>query len=145
LAAQAFHWFDRKRTRSEFERILRKNGWIVLMWNERQLDTTPFLREYEMALKEFGTDYEAVRHDKLGAAELEDFFGGRPETVVFPNVQRLDLEGFLGRAFSSSYVPSQQSEMGKELESKLRKLFDNYQQEGRIEIFYDTKVFYKQY
>ncbi len=30
-AAQAFHWFNRNRTRPEFERILQPGGWIVLI------------------------------------------------------------------------------------------------------------------
>ena len=34
-AAQAAHWFDRPRTRREFLRILKPQGWLVLLWNER--------------------------------------------------------------------------------------------------------------
>src|SRR5580765_5018374 len=50
LAAQAFHWFDAEKTRPEFRRILKPGGYTVLVWNERQLDTTPFLVEYEALL-----------------------------------------------------------------------------------------------
>src|SRR3954468_20199343 len=46
VAAQAFHWFNPKPTRAEFTRILKPGGWVVLMWNERRLDTNPFLRDY---------------------------------------------------------------------------------------------------
>src|SRR5882724_9726235 len=42
-AAQAAHWFDRERARSEFVRILVPGGWTVLLWNERDTDSTPFL------------------------------------------------------------------------------------------------------
>src|SRR5262249_1325145 len=42
-AAQAFHWFDRESARREFLRILKPSGWVVLVWNERRLDSTPFL------------------------------------------------------------------------------------------------------
>ena len=59
-AAQAFHWFDRARTRAEFRRILKPRGWTALVWNDRQLDSTPFLRGYEALLQRFGTDYLAV-------------------------------------------------------------------------------------
>src|SRR5271170_7373092 len=41
-AAQAAHWFDRAKARAEFVRILKSGGWAVLIWNERQTDTTPF-------------------------------------------------------------------------------------------------------
>jgi SAM-dependent methyltransferase len=46
-AEQAFHWFDEARVGAEFARILKPNGWIVLIWNERRLASTPFLRAYE--------------------------------------------------------------------------------------------------
>jgi ubiquinone/menaquinone biosynthesis C-methylase UbiE len=44
-AAQAAHWFDRARSRQEFARILKPGGWLVLLWNERLTDSTPFLRD----------------------------------------------------------------------------------------------------
>ena len=49
-AAQAAHWFDLPKARKEFARILKPQGWAVLIWNERCTDTTPFLREYEELL-----------------------------------------------------------------------------------------------
>ncbi len=35
------------RARREFVRILKPAGWLVLLWNERLTDSTPFLRDYE--------------------------------------------------------------------------------------------------
>src|SRR5712691_9479273 len=59
-AAQAAHWFDRERARREFVRILKPGGWLVLLWNERLTDATPFLRGYEELLLKYGTDYQDV-------------------------------------------------------------------------------------
>jgi ubiquinone/menaquinone biosynthesis C-methylase UbiE len=36
-AAQAFHWFDPEKAKAEFRRILRKEGNIALIWNERMI------------------------------------------------------------------------------------------------------------
>ena len=55
-AGQAFHWFDRQRARKEFVRILKPNGWVTLIWNERLTDTSPFLRAYEDLLRRYGID-----------------------------------------------------------------------------------------
>lgn len=33
--AQAFHWFDRKSFKLECQRILKKNGKVFLVWNDR--------------------------------------------------------------------------------------------------------------
>src|SRR5687768_13340243 len=32
IAAQAFHWFDRTKSKREFRRILKPGGWVVLIW-----------------------------------------------------------------------------------------------------------------
>src|SRR5580658_977563 len=72
-AAQAAHWFDRKRSRREFVRILKHGGWLVLLWNERLTDTTPFLRDYEQLLLTYGTDYNEVRHERTTDA-VHEFF-----------------------------------------------------------------------
>src|SRR4051812_31213057 len=57
-AAQAAHWFDLKQARAEFMRILKPGGWSVLVWNERSVNSTAFLREYEQLVLDFGTDYK---------------------------------------------------------------------------------------
>jgi ubiquinone/menaquinone biosynthesis C-methylase UbiE len=106
VAAQAFHWFDAAKTLSEFTRILRDKGFIALIWNERQLDTTAFLREYEKLLIEFGSDYESVRHDNLDEEIFSAFFQKEFRRKTFQNVQTVDLEGLKGRIHSSSYMPS---------------------------------------
>ena len=56
-AGQAFHWFDRIQTRKEFTRILKGGGWVALIWNDRHIDTSPFLCAYEDLLRQYGIDY----------------------------------------------------------------------------------------
>ncbi len=68
-AAQAAHWFDREKARREFIRICRPGGWTVLLWNERRTGSTPFLRDYEQLLLEYGTDYQDVRYERTIAAD----------------------------------------------------------------------------
>ena len=76
-AAQAGHWFDRARARQEFVRILKPGGWLVLLWNERLTDSTPFLREYEQLLLDYGTDYADVRHERT-TESVNEFFDPAP-------------------------------------------------------------------
>ena len=35
------------------------------MWNTRKVGGAAFLEDYERLLMEFGTDYAAVRHDRV--------------------------------------------------------------------------------
>lgn len=141
VAAQAFHWFDPEPTRAEFERILRPGGYVVLIWNERQLGTTPFLVEYEEFLLKYATDYAAVRHDRFDAAALDSYFRGRVISATFPNFQVFDLEGLKGRMLSASYMPSEADAVYPEMIEELRNLFAKHSENGRIKVLYDTNVY----
>jgi ubiquinone/menaquinone biosynthesis C-methylase UbiE len=144
IAAQAFHWFDKEKTRAEFERILKDKGFIALIWNERQLDSTAFLREYENFLIEFGTDYEKVRHDNIDKKILEKFFQTNFSTKTFLNAQTLDFAGLKGRALSSSYMPAEADLRFEPMVIELERIFDKYAENGKIQILYDTNVHYSQ-
>ena len=60
ISGQAFHWFNTNKSRNEFLRILKPNGWAVLIWNARKTDTTPFLKAYDSLLYKYGIDYKEV-------------------------------------------------------------------------------------
>ena len=145
IAAQAFHWFDKEKTRAEFKRILHPNGFAALIWNERQLDTSEFLREYENLLIKFGTDYEKVRHDNISEKSLSDFFQADFRQKTYLNVQNLDFEGLKGRILSSSYMPTENDSNFKPMIVELRGLFDKYAENGKIQVLYNTNVFYSQF
>jgi SAM-dependent methyltransferase len=144
IAAQAFHWFDKEKTRAEFGRILKEKGFIALIWNERQLDTNDFLREYERFLINFGTDYEKVRHENVDEKILADFFQKEFRTKTFQNLQTLDFAGLKGRALSSSYMPSEMDSGFEPMILELSRLFDKYSENGKIQIQYDTNIHYSQ-
>ena len=44
-AGQAFHWFDPQNSRREFRRILKPHGRVVLIWNDRRVDSNSFLQD----------------------------------------------------------------------------------------------------
>lgn len=140
VAAQAFHWFDTPETRAEFRRILRPGGFVVLMWNERLTDTTPFLRGYEALLLRHGTDYAAVRHENIDAAALARFFGGPFATHDFPNFQEFDFAGLAGRLLSSSYAPAPGHPQHAPMMQELRVLFVACAEHGRVRFDYRTSV-----
>ena len=131
-AAQAAHWFDRERARREFVRILKPGGWLVLLWNERVTDSTPFLREYEQLLLTYGTDYADVRHENTTEA-LNEFFDPAPfQERVFDLRQDFDYAGLEGRLLSSSYAPGPGHPKYAAMLRDLRELFDRHAVAGRV-------------
>ncbi|MEX2582949.1 MAG: methyltransferase domain-containing protein [Gemmatimonadota bacterium] len=143
VAGQAFHWFDQARARTEFARILEPDGWVVLLWNARRTDSTPFLREYERLLRTFGTDYGAVQHTNIDIEYLRPFFA--PSMLQLRrlyNEQRFDFEGLKGRLLSSSYVPSEGHPRHRPMLQALRARFDERAEEGEVCFEYDTEVYF---
>lgn len=141
-AGQAFHWFHPIKTRTEWLRILKPNSWVALVWNDRQLETTPFLSDYEQLLVEFGTDYSEVRHDN-GLPRIEQFFAGDKHTLKgFPYTQVFDLDGLKGRVRSSSYTPGPNHPRFEPMMRQLETVFDKHQKNGHVNFDYETKVFY---
>ncbi len=140
VAAQAFHWFDAPRARAHFATILREPRRVVLLWNTRRTDSSPFLVEYEELLLEYGTDYRAVRHDRIEPDAIRAFFGGPYTRRTLPNEQRLDRAGLKGRLLSSSYTPGpEHPDRGPMLE-RLERIFERHRTDGRVRIEYDTEI-----
>jgi SAM-dependent methyltransferase len=143
VAGQAFHWFDQVKSRAEFQRILNENGWVALVWNDRRVDSTPFLRDYEALLQEFGTDYKEINHKNVqDKAVFTAFFGAAPNEAVFDNIQRFDFAGLMGRLNSSSYVPAQDDARYAPLSKRAKEIFDACQVNGKIAFEYDTRVYF---
>lgn len=145
IAAQAFHWFDQQRTRKEFVRIMKPEGYAALIWNERQLNTTPFLRDYEKFLLKFADDYTRVRHENVNEAALKSFFQKDFRKAVFSNSQVLDRDGLLGRVMSSSYMPTEADPRFSKMKNELGALVANHGENGNIELLYDTTIYYTQF
>jgi SAM-dependent methyltransferase len=143
VAGQAFHWFDLAQCHAEFLRILKPNGWLAIVWNDRRDDTTPFLIDYENLMLEFGTDYKEACHRRTDKPEvIEKFFGKSPRFKNFYNVQHFDFEGLKGRVLSSSYAPEAGHPKHDEMLTALKRVFDKCQKDGRVAFEYDTHVYY---
>ncbi len=143
-AAQAAHWFDLPRARAEFARILKAEGWCVLIWNERKTDSTPFLRDYEELLLKYGTDYKEVRHERV-TPTIHSFFAPAPfQERVFPMQQHFDYDGVAGRLLSSSYAPLEGQPGHAPMMLELKRIFEAHAEghERKVAFEYDTRVFY---
>ncbi len=145
-AGQAAHWFQRDQTNREFARILKPGGWAVLVWNDRDTESTPLGREYEQLLRSYGIDYEQVH--RVGCEtvkEIAAFFApAEVRTESFPNRQEFDYEGLKGRLLSASYMPQEGHPRYEAMLDELRRMFDAHQQDGRVFLEYETRMYYAQ-
>ena len=139
IAAQAFHWFRSGDARAEIVRVSKTPHVCALVWNERLTDTD-FLRAYEKTLMEHAIDYAKVDHRNVDRDRIAEFFRGPFETMTFPNAQRFDRDGLVGRALSSSYVPQKGHEKFDETMTALARIFSEHAKDGFVEFRYTTMV-----
>lgn len=140
LCAQAFHWFQPGPALAEFARVLRAGGRLALVWNDRD-EADPLTRDYGGLIRAASRGHEAAErfdhHAPLRDAPL--FVHYRAHEV--PHVQRLDLDGFLGRARSASYIPKE-GPAWEALEAGLRGAFARHREpDDLISIRYLTHVY----
>ncbi|WP_221284787.1 class I SAM-dependent methyltransferase [Mucilaginibacter sp. SP1R1] len=141
IAGQAFHWFNAQNSRTEFKRILKPNGIVALIWNERKT-ASAFEKEYDQLIITHARDYVKVDHRNIDAAHIAAFFNPEPfQLQEFQNKQVFDFEGLAGRLLSSSYMPTKNDEGYHPMINDLKTLFNKYQQDNAITINYDTKVY----
>ena len=142
VSAQAFHWFNPELALQEFKRILKPDGWIALMWNERD-ESDPFTKEYGDLLRTLpDTSLLEVSRGAAGQALFDCDYLKEQHKDDFSNLQVLDLDLFLGRAFSASYSPDPDSREALVFEEKLRAVFDRYAvDDGQVVMKYVCSVY----
>ena len=134
---QAFHWFDVEKTKREFKDILKSDGYVVLIWNNRRKTGIGFSSQYEKIITKYGTDYKQVRKNEKN---VDYFF--QYEKKLFYNYQDRDFDGLKGRLLSASYIPLEGGENYEKMLNDLELIFKEHEKNEKIRIEYDTEIYY---
>jgi len=143
--AQAFHWFDRAAAQTEFRRLLRPEGWVFIVRNQRSEGGSPLARDYEGMLKTLGERYHAIGHrDRTAQARaMKEFFPeGALRVARFDNPHVMDWPALRGRFLSMSYIPVEGEPGHEELFSRLEEIFQAHARDGRVKFDQITEVHY---
>jgi SAM-dependent methyltransferase len=138
-AAQAFHWFDAAAARREFQRILEPGGRVALVWNTRDVDATPFMRDYEALLRAESIDYARVDHRNATRRVGEFLVEARQWS--FAHADDLDWTASLGRMVSASYVPAPGHPSHERAAQALAGIFNAHARDGRVAWVYHARLF----
>jgi ubiquinone/menaquinone biosynthesis C-methylase UbiE len=141
FCGQAFHWFDKQKTKTEFHRILKPDGHIVLAWNRRD-EQDSFQIAYENLLVTHIPEYKKVNHKNITDEEIRSFLSpGVLHYHRLDNHQTFDFSGLMGRLKSSSYCPKE-GIVYNLLEQEMKKLFDQFETHGEIVFRYQTDLYW---
>lgn len=143
VAGQAFHWFDRPRAKAEFARILRPGGWIVLVWNERRPNSSPFATAYEAVLARESIDYTEMDPKKVSGNNdgIGEFLGPQMQIVKLNHQSRVTFDQLSGLAASASYAPLPGHPKYTRFAEALRNAFDTHAEGGMVPLDYEMKAY----
>lgn len=140
--AQAFHWFNQDKAFHEFERILKKNGSIFLLWNLRKT-SEEFMASYEKLLLKSSGDYKKVSvKNKVEFDSLSRQMPGDFEIKSFFFEKEFDWDEFVGRHNTSAYAPRELSKENDMILDELKGLFHLHSSHGKMKFNFETKIYY---
>ena len=140
--AQAAHWLKREDALREFQRILKPNHFVVVLFNDRKVKGNPFSDDYEELVVKYGTDYGEVQRLGRIFEGLEFFVPYSCEKRTLPNYQDFDYESLEGRLLSSSYAPQRGDPSFEPMIADLKQVFEKHQRDGRVRMEYDTNIYF---
>lgn len=145
VAGQAFHWFDYPAARAEFARILKPDGWVVLMWNDRMDGVEPFVDAFNAVLNDYDIEKgtTARAKDIINTDEdIADFYGAAGfEKHQIDHPISYTWEQVVGRALSASYAPLHDHPSHEPFLAALRAAYDAHQKDGLVWMHYITQVY----
>lgn len=140
--AQAFHWFDRVVFKHECKRILKSNGKVVLVWNDRDSDSE-IIKDNFAVNKKYCKDFKGSSNGiDFSKNAFSDFFSGEFELVEFCNNLVYTREDFIARNLSSSYAPKENDPIYDDYIKAITDVFEKHQTNGTVNYPYITRCYF---
>jgi ubiquinone/menaquinone biosynthesis C-methylase UbiE len=139
-AGRAFHWFDQDRALAEFRRILKPDGWVVLLAVDRNRDSTDpahhdQIEAYEHLLSMHSADYTRVRSGFRTYDKMETLFDGELHQAQLHGTRQFpDWRTFRGHTMSLSVSPQPGDATYEVFERELRAHFETFAHAGILTI-----------
>lgn len=138
----AFHWFHVNKTKTEFTRILKSPGYVLLVWNVRDI-SQPLIRDYENLLLKYCNEYAKSQAETFNQSAVAEFFlPFEMKTADFPNQQNFNWDALKGRLLSTSYCLKEANPNFSNMLNSLKDIYDKYQKNNIVAFHYVTKLYY---
>jgi ubiquinone/menaquinone biosynthesis C-methylase UbiE len=142
-AAQAFHWFDEEKFKSEAKRILRPNGKVAIIWNTSLKNAFTIARD-EICKKycpRFRSGYAGKRTPAEGDNFLRYIYFQKVEFLSFANPFEMTPEIFEGNMRSRSYMPAPGDDTFEACMEEPRSVFERFAVNGKVTEEVETQIF----
>ena len=128
---RAFHWFHTQSAMSEFRRVLRPGGWVVIVAYGRSEKGREENRVLETLLSKFSADSTTGTRSRYSAySNLEQYFPWAYHHEEIPGEMRLSWSELRGMTLSLSHTPLESDPRFPDFERTLHSLFHHYAEGG---------------
>ncbi|MBS5938978.1 class I SAM-dependent methyltransferase [Clostridium sp.] len=139
--AQAFHWFNPVAFKEECQRILKENGKVILVWNNRVPESEIVIKNAEIC-KKYCKNFKGFSGGlDITSNTISKFFNNKYDFIKFENNLKYDKDKFIKRMLSSSYSLTSDDVNYLEYINALKDLFNNYSINGILTIPNETIMY----
>ena len=143
IAAQSFQWMDRPRYLAAAKRCLNPSGVVAIIQNNRKVEESRFLDQYEALLEELSPGYSRSYRSFGYAAELAAVFPAHEASVQVLThdwSRTMSPQEFTGLAESSTQVQRAIAEVGRTFDDRLSGLLRSFAVGDSLTIPYRTEL-----
>ncbi len=142
--AQAFHWFDEERFKTECKRILTPNGQLAIIFNERNSEDEISVERNEICMRycgAFHSGHVGKRTTEEGSAFLKNVYFSEVKYFAVENNVENDERTFIGDTLSRSYAIGEDNENYGRFVGELRDVFAKHEKGGKVTIRYTAACY----
>ena len=146
ICGQSFHWFAHHRALKEFNRVLKPNGFLILMWNQTDESGKAWA---EKIAKHVDTlkpnDVPRYKTMEWKAAFDNQTLFSELHQQQFSHTQRITLDMAVNRILSTSFVAALPAEQQAKLVEDVRKMLadvDELRGVQELDIVHHTDVYW---
>ena len=141
--AQAFHWLDEEKFKTEAKRILKPDGKVAIIWNSSLENAFSAARDHisRKYCPRFRGGHAGKRSVSEGDLFLRNEYFREVQVVSFQNPFAMDLCTFEGNMRSRSYSPAPEQPEYADFMKELCCVFEQYAENGIVIEPMETTVY----
>jgi SAM-dependent methyltransferase len=120
-AAQSFHWFATPAALAEIHRVLGEDGWLVLIWNRRDL-ADPLQAALDLIVSPHRGEAPAHEWDRWRGVMAESSLFRPAGEARFRLEQQANQQGVIDRVTSTSFIASLDEAARNQIIERVREL-----------------------
>ena len=142
ITAQAFHLFHNAETLKELKRILKPNGYFIIIYNMKNHFSDLFIKNEKVLLKYcplYNRDFHATEFQK---DSFRDCF--TEESYHYfqnDNTEYLDSETFINRTLSASYAIQKDNPCFSDFTDELYSVFEEFSVNHKVKMELSTVIY----